>query len=62
MGHGQDMLVGFFCDADGDGNIRMDENELKYAEWVKREEIELQPNDLSLTNDMMKAFKNNTIV
>ena len=61
-GMAQAMLVGFFCDADGDGNIRMDENELKYAEWVKREEIELQPNDLSLTNDMMKAFKNNTIV
>ena len=56
-GMAQDMLVGFYCDADGDGEIHMDENELKYAEWVKREDIELQPNNLSLTNEMMRVFK-----
>ena len=56
-GMAQDMLVGFFCDADGAGKINMDENELKYAEWVKREDIELQPNNLSLTNEMMRVFK-----
>lgn len=58
-GMAQDILVGFFCDADGDGEIHMDENELKYAEWVKREDIELQPNNLSLTNEMMSIFKDN---
>ena len=36
--------------------IRMDD-ELKYAEWVRREDIVLQPNDLSLTNEMMKFFR-----
>lgn len=56
-GMAQDLLVGFFCEADGDGEIRMDENELKFADWVKREEIELQPNNLSLTNEMMRVFK-----
>jgi NAD+ diphosphatase len=56
-GIAQDLLMGFFCEADGDGKIRMDENELKYAEWVRRDEIVLQPNDLSLTNEMMKRFK-----
>lgn len=56
-GMAQDLLAGFFCEADGGGEIRMDEKELKYAQWVKRDEIELQPNDLSLTNDMMKHFK-----
>ncbi len=56
-GMAQDILVGFYCEADGDGEIHMDENELKYAEWVKREDIELQPNNLSLTNEMMKMFK-----
>ena len=35
----------------------MDENELKYAQWVSREEIELQPDDFSLTNEMMTRFK-----
>ena len=56
-GMAQDILAGFYCDAEGEGRICMDESELKYAEWVKREEIELQPNNLSLTNEMMKVFK-----
>lgn len=56
-GMAQDILAGFYCEADGDTQIHMDENELKYAQWVKREEIELQPNNLSLTNEMMRMFK-----
>ncbi len=56
-GNDQDILVCFFCEADGDGEIRMDEKELKYADWVRREDIELQLDDLSLTNEMMKVFK-----
>ena len=56
-GMAQDILVGFYCEADGDVEIQMDENELKYAEWVKREDIVLQPNNLSLTNEMMMMFK-----
>jgi NAD+ diphosphatase len=60
-GMAQDVLVGFFCDAEGDSEIHMDENELKYAEWVKREDIVLQPNNLSLTNEMMRMFKEHRI-
>lgn len=56
-GMAQDILVGFYCESDGDGEIHLDEDELKYAKWVKREDIELQPNNLSLTNEMMKMFK-----
>ena len=56
-GIAQDVLVGFFCEADGDCEIRMDEDELKYAAWVSRDELELQPSDVSLTNEMMKVFK-----
>ncbi len=52
-----DILVGFFCEVDGDDTIRMDDNELKFAQWVAREDIELQPNNLSLTNEMMRMFK-----
>ncbi|MBR1744055.1 MAG: NAD(+) diphosphatase [Lachnospiraceae bacterium] len=59
-GIAQDILVGYFCEADGDFTIHMDEGELKYAEWVKREDIVLQPDNLSLTNEMMKVFKENT--
>jgi NAD+ diphosphatase len=53
----QDLLMEFYCEAEEDSVIRMDTNELKYAEWVRREDIVLQPNDLSLTNEMMKQFK-----
>ena len=56
-GMAQDLLVGFYCDADEESVIRMDPNELKYAEWVRREDIVLQPNNLSLTNEMMRMFK-----
>ena len=52
-----DILAGFFCQVEGDATIRMDKNELKYAEWVRPEDVVLQPNDYSLTNDMMKLFK-----
>ena len=56
-GMAQDLLAGFFCEVEGDNAIRMDENELKYAQWVKREDIVLQPGRISLTNEMMDMFK-----
>lgn len=56
-GCANDILLGFYCEVDGDDTIYMDSNELKYAEWVKREDIVLQPGEFSLTNEMMKKFK-----
>lgn len=56
-GIASDILAGFYCEVDGDETIRMDENELKYAKWVSREEIVLQPKRYSLTNEMMERFK-----
>ena len=56
-GTANDLLLGFYCEVDGDDTITMDCKELKYAKWVKREEIELQPGDFSLTNEMMRRFK-----
>lgn len=56
-GIANDLLLGFFCQLDGDDTIRMVERELKYAQWVPREQIQLQPDDFSLTNEMMARFK-----
>jgi len=56
-GTASDILIGFFCDVDGDDTIRMDKNELKEALWVTADEIELQPDGYSLTNEMMTRFK-----
>ena len=58
-GTANDILLGFYCDVDGDDRITMDPEELKYAEWVQREDIVLQPGEFSLTNEMMKRFKEN---
>ena len=60
-GVANDLLLGYYCDLDGDPTITMDPGELKYAAWVKREDIELQPDDTSLTNEMMKMFKTGMI-
>ena len=52
-----DLLAGFYCDVDGDTRIRMDTRELKEAVWARREDVVGQPNDFSLTNEMMMVFK-----
>ncbi len=56
-GVADDILSGFFCDVDGSNQIRLDRSELKIGEWVERTEIEGQPDDFSLTNEMMMVFK-----
>lgn len=56
-GIANDILMGYYCEVDGSTEIHRDEQELKVAEWVQREEIELQPDDYSLTNEMMWRFK-----
>ena len=61
-GMASDLLVGFYCDVDRDDTIKMDESELKYAQWLRREEIELQPGEHSLTNEMMKLFKSGGLI
>lgn len=56
-GVANDILAGYYCEVDGDTEIHMDSNELKEARWVPRAEIELQPDNFSLTNEMMMQFK-----
>lgn len=48
-GIASDILMGFYCDADGSTEIHRDDRELGYAEWVERKDIILQPTDHSLT-------------
>ena len=52
-----DLLAGFYCDVDGSSEIHMDESELKEAVWIRREDVVGQPNDFSLTHEMMMTFK-----
>ena len=51
------LLFGFFCDVDGDDTLTVDHEELSMAQWFDRDKITGQGNDISLTNEMMMAFK-----
>ena len=56
-GNVQDILAGFYCDVDGDRAIRRQEDELKEAIWVPRNEVVGQTDDFSLTHEMMMTFR-----
>lgn len=52
------LLLGFYCDLDGDGQICIDEEELSLGEWLSPEEIPTEYDGISLTNEMIMRFKN----
>lgn len=56
-GYSQSLLVGFFAELDGDDTITLDETELSEAEWQTRDEIEPPPSTVSLTAEMIEAFR-----
>lgn len=56
-GFDSDLLLGFYCELDDDGPIRMDEDELSVAEWVDYKDIPDYHEGLSLTEEMMNHFK-----
>ena len=53
------LLVGFFCEVDGDAAITMDKNELAVAEWFDRDHLPMERAEasISLTGEMMDAFR-----
>lgn len=61
-GYSESILAGFYCEADGSTDITIDKSELSIAEWIERENIVGQPDDLSLTNEMMMNFKNGNLL
>ena len=52
-----DILAGYFCEVEGSTAITMDTGELSVAEWVERDDIEVEYDDTSLTNEMICYFK-----
>ncbi len=52
-----DILSGYWCDVDGDATLHVDKGELGRAFWASPTEIPGQPDDLSLTNEMMCAWR-----
>ena len=57
-GFSGDLLFGYFAEVDGSESIRLDENELSEATWVKREDLPIGSDGVSLTPEMMEYFRN----
>ena len=55
------LLMGFYCDLDGEEEITLDREELALAEWFRRDEIPVEPSRDSLTNEMIIKFKNGEV-
>ena len=55
------LLMGFYCDLDGDGSITLDREELALAEWFERGEIPEVTSHESLTNEMIMRFKSGEV-
>ena len=56
-GTASDVLSGYWCDVDGDPTLHRDKKELGSAVWAGPDEIPGQPDDLSLTNEMMCVWR-----
>lgn len=56
-GFDSNFLLGFFCELDDAGKIKLDEEELALAEWVHYRDIEDDAEGLSLTREMMTTFR-----
>lgn len=50
------VLMGFYCDLDGDDTIHLDEQELALAEWHDRNALPIQDDGISLTREMIRTF------
>ena len=56
-GFDSNLLFGYYCTADDDEPIHMDDGELAKAVWVSRDEIGEEERNLSLTAEMIMHFK-----
>ncbi len=50
------LLVGYYCDLDGDDKITLDEDELAMADWYDRNNLPAEDDGISLTREMIRVF------
>ena len=51
------VLMGFYCDLDGDDTIHIDEKELAMAEFYPRSALPAHDDGISLTREMIRVFE-----
>ena len=52
-----DVLMGFYCEADGDEELKVEHGELAEAWFASRDELTDLPDRASLTIDMITRFR-----
>ena len=50
------ILMGFYCDLDGDDTIHLDDKELSLAEWHVRGALPAKDDQVTLTREMIRVF------
>ncbi len=55
-GFDSNLLVGYYAQLDGSDEITMDTEELSYAGWLTKDDVEIVSDGVSLTNEMMYQF------
>ena len=51
------LLLGFFAEVEGGEDITLDTDELAEAGWFSRDQIEIDDSTISLTNEMIRKFR-----
>ena len=51
------LLMGFFCDLEGEDRVCLQEDELSEAAWFSREELPEDHSNISLTGEMIELFR-----
>lgn len=51
------ILMGFYCDLDGDDTIHLDEKELSVGQWHPRHALPAKDDGVSLTREMIRVFE-----
>lgn len=51
------VLMGFYCDLDGDDTIHLDRRELSLAQWHHRNALPAKDDGISLTREMIRIFE-----
>ena len=51
------VLMGFYCDLDGDDTIHLDLTELSMADWYPRHALPAHDDGISLTREMIRIFE-----
>lgn len=55
------ILAGFYAELDGEDTITLQEDELSLAVWMNREDIPPEELKISLTGEMIEAFRSGTV-